>query len=126
MSSKNFLKLHDIFLLTNEEKKMVVHAYYHMLRWERGTRFAKGGVMLYGENEFSKYWEQYAMENLIAYNMQLDEIPHWQDYLTERAMLNIERRMEKMFRTVDEDRPSTRKAEQAAKRARRKLNARYN
>ena len=126
MNDKNIIKLWNITGGDENLHSALVHAYYHLLRWERGMRFTKGGEMIYGRNEYSEYWENYALQNLVAYNAQLDEIQHWEEYLTTRALQNLERRMEKMFRTPDEDRPSYPKAEAAAKRAKRKMRARYN
>ena len=126
MSAKNIIKLWNITGGDQNLHDALVHAYYHLLRWERGRRMSVEGEKMYGANEFSVWWDNYAEEHFDAFLIAMIPIELYADYLGYRADFHLERRIEKMFRTPEENRPSYPKAEAAAKRARRKLNARYN
>lgn len=105
----------------------IVHAYYHLLRAERGVRAAEGLREMYGDNQFTSYWENVAVDNMLAFYAQMQLIPEWQEYIDMRLATHADRRMRKMYRDVDDHgRKSYPEAEKAASRARRKLRSKYN
>lgn len=127
MTRMKMWKLYHLVEPGSDTHRAIVHAYYHLMRTERAVRAAEGIREMYGNNEFTSYWETVAVDNMMAFYAQIQEIPDWQEYLDMRLAVNAERRLRKMYRRVDDEtRKSYPHAEAAARRARRKLKARYN
>lgn len=127
MPTPKMWKLYRVVKPGEDLHKAIVHAYYHLLRSERGVRAAEGLREMYGDNEFVHFWENQAIDHYFAFLEQIHLIPDWQEYLDMRLATHADRRAEKMYRDVgDQSRKSYPEAEKAASRARRKLRSKYN
>lgn len=121
-----YIKLGQISGGDKDLEEAITHAYYHLLRSERGYRFAEAGKLVGGHPDAVDYWENESVGHFVAYVEQLAFFPWFEDYLRFRQEMRIERRAKAMWRDKTDKRKSFREVEERKRRRQRKSQAKWN
>lgn len=86
-------KLYEYLKPGTTEWKAVVHAYFHLLQWERWNALIVLGMMSDAPNWMLENFQDSAQGHLMAFDVQIEEFPHWREYLYSRQLTRMEWRV---------------------------------
>jgi hypothetical protein len=112
-----------------EAHKAMVHAYYHLMHFERAERFVALARATNSPDDITQYWKEDSAMHWLAFIHATEGLDNlWVSYLDDRQWENLEKRMHIMTRPHSPEEQARREKKASVKKRQfeRRNKARYN